>query len=257
MAAVPTNTGSTSKYSTLIEDDKKKVEEVLFLMDRFSVSEEFYHQLTMVCDGLPRSYLVKQCKNHLNELSHLTVTPGKSQGVQTSFKELLKEQIIDSEESRDHSVSDTQRAIKVKISGDGARMTRNSNYIILSFSILQKEDQLMSSRGNCTIAVVKGSEDYTTIAESFQDVLQEINEVQEVGFVKVGENQIPVELFLGGDYKFLLLIMGLSGATSHYSCLWCTIHKDRRYDMSKAENYYESSPQKRTLEDLKRCCHLK
>lgn len=76
---------------------------------------------------------------------------------------------------------------------------------------------------------MKGSEDYTTIAESFQDVLQEINEVQEVGFVKVGENQIPVELFLGGDYKFLLLIMGLSGATSHYSCLWCTIHKDRSY----------------------------
>ena len=55
--------------------------------------------------------------------------------------------------------------------------------------------------GNRTIAVVKGSEDYTTIAESFQDVFQEINEVQEVGFVAVGENQIPVELFLGGDYK--------------------------------------------------------
>ena len=37
--------------------------------------------------------------------------------------------------------------IKVKISGDGARMTRNSNYIIMSFSILQKEEELMSSRG--------------------------------------------------------------------------------------------------------------
>ena len=48
-------------------------------------------------------------------------------------------------ESSDHS--DTQTPIKVKISGDGARMTRNSNYIILSFSILQKEDELMSSRG--------------------------------------------------------------------------------------------------------------
>ena len=41
-------------------------------------------------------------------------------------------------------------AIKVKISGDGARMTRNSNYIIMSFSILQKEEELMSSRGICT-----------------------------------------------------------------------------------------------------------
>lgn len=27
--------------------------------------------------------------------------------------------------------------------------------------------------------------------------------------------------------------------------------------MSKPDNYYESSPQKRTLEELKRCCHLK
>ena len=61
--------------------------------------------------------------------------------------------------------------------------------------------------GNRTIAVVKGSEDYTTIAESFQDVFQEINEIQEVGFVKVGENQIPVELFLGGDYKVSTLQM--------------------------------------------------
>ena len=52
--------------------------------------------------------------------------------------------------------------------------------------------------GNRTIAVVKGSEGYT---ESFQDVFKEINEVQEVGFVKVDENQVPVELFLGGDYK--------------------------------------------------------
>ena len=40
--------------------------------------------------------------------------------------------------------------IKVEISGDGARMRRNSNYIIMSFSILQKEEELMSSRGTCT-----------------------------------------------------------------------------------------------------------
>ncbi|XP_067029990.1 uncharacterized protein [Acropora muricata] len=42
-------------------------------------------------------------------------------------------------ESSDHSVSDTQKPIKVKISGNGTQMTRNSNYIILLFSILQKE----------------------------------------------------------------------------------------------------------------------
>lgn len=64
-------------------------------MDRFGVSDQFYHHLTMVFNELPRSYLVKQCKHNLNEMSHLTVTPGKSPGVQTSFKELLREQMLD------------------------------------------------------------------------------------------------------------------------------------------------------------------
>lgn len=41
---------------------------------------------------------------------------------------------------------DAKEPIKVKVSGDGARMTRNSNYVIVSFSILQKEE-VMSSRG--------------------------------------------------------------------------------------------------------------
>ena len=36
--------------------------------------------------------------------------------------------------------------IKVKISGDGAKMTRWTNYII-SFSMLNAEDTVMSSKG--------------------------------------------------------------------------------------------------------------
>jgi hypothetical protein len=37
--------------------------------------------------------------------------------------------------------------IKVKISGDGAKMTRLTNFIIISFSILNAEDTVMSSKG--------------------------------------------------------------------------------------------------------------
>ena len=49
--------------------------------------------------------------------------------------------------------------------------------------------------------MVQGSEDYATMAESFQEVFDEINEVQEEGFVTLEQENIPVELFLGGDYK--------------------------------------------------------
>lgn len=156
---------------------------------------------------------MKQCKHNLNEMSHLTVTPGKSPGVQTSFKELLREQILDLRSEGQSGMTATE-PIKVRISGDGVRVTRNTNYIIMSFSILQEEEELMSSRGNRTIAIVQGSEDFTTITKSFNEVFQEINDAQEEGFIKVEDMNVPVELYLGGDYKFLLLFTGLySGAT--------------------------------------------
>ena len=40
--------------------------------------------------------------------------------------------------------------VKVMLSGDGARMSRVSNFILLSFSILQSTDDLLSSKGNIT-----------------------------------------------------------------------------------------------------------
>ena len=66
------------------------------------------------------------------------------------------------------------------------------------------------SPGNRTIAVVQGSEDYTTIAESFNEVFQEINDVQEEAFIKVEDVNFPVELYLGGDYKVSCLLCVLN-----------------------------------------------
>ena len=39
-------------------------------------------------------------------------------------------------------------------------MTRNSNFILLSFSLLQASEDVMAAKGNHTIAVVRGKEDY-------------------------------------------------------------------------------------------------
>lgn len=72
------------------------------------------------------------------------------------------------------------------------------------------------STGNCTIAVFKGSEDYPTIAELFEDIFQEISKVQKVAFVKTGENQILAELFLDGDYKVTKYVSLLDVLVSYY-----------------------------------------
>ena len=64
--------------------------------------------------------------------------------------------------------------IEVKITGDGARMTRNSSFILLSFALLHSGDDVMAAKGNHTIAAVRGKEDYNTLNESFGDVFKDI-----------------------------------------------------------------------------------
>ena len=51
----------------------------------------------------------------------------------------------------------------IKISGDEARMTRNSSFILMSFALLDLGDDMMAAKGNHTIAVVKDIENYSTL----------------------------------------------------------------------------------------------
>ena len=46
--------------SGMSDEDKNQIEKVLFLMDKFGVSEEFYHELSMVFSDLPRSIVCSQ-----------------------------------------------------------------------------------------------------------------------------------------------------------------------------------------------------
>lgn len=46
-------------------------------------------------EDLPRSYLIKQCKNDLNRLCHISRTPGAPQGAQLDFLSELESVIQD------------------------------------------------------------------------------------------------------------------------------------------------------------------
>lgn len=57
-----------------------------------------------------------------------------------------------------------------------------------------------------------------------------------------------MELFIGGDMKFIQLLLGLCGSTGNYACHWCIIPKSERFDTSKPWNFFHSEEQKRTLQ---------
>lgn len=82
-------------WASLSEQEQEKVKAVLFLTDKFCISDSAYHELTMATGGenLPRSYLIKQCKENLNQLCHITRTPGSADGAQLIFEEELTSRI--------------------------------------------------------------------------------------------------------------------------------------------------------------------
>ena len=88
-----TSCPNETQYAKLSEDDKAKVESILYLIDKFGVGDEFIHEMSMTVDGIPKSYLIKQCRKDLNSGCFIKSTPGKAPGAQYSFKELLVEQI--------------------------------------------------------------------------------------------------------------------------------------------------------------------
>jgi hypothetical protein len=166
-------------------------------MDKFGVGDSFIHELSMSPGlDLPRSYLIIQKRDDLNNLCSITSTPGRADGAQFSFNSLLEERVksfIDS-----NPTFDDNESIRIKISGDGAKMTNTYNFVIFSFALLQKTDDVMSARGNHTIAVVKGAEKYETLKESFKNIFDEINALNRAKSLLLMAEIIMLNCSLGG-----------------------------------------------------------
>ena len=82
----------TSFYD-LSQEGQDNVRSLLYIMDKFCVGEAAYHEVSMIVDDAPRSYLIKQRKSDLNKIFHIPKTLGKQAGAQISFKQELRVQI--------------------------------------------------------------------------------------------------------------------------------------------------------------------
>ena len=81
-------------------------------------------------------------------------------------------------------------------------MTRNSSFVLLSFSILQTADQVMTAKGNITRAILNRQKDYSSLKESFGSIFSEISSMITEAKINVRDTEIETEFFLGGDYKW-------------------------------------------------------
>ncbi|CAG2226429.1 unnamed protein product [Mytilus edulis] len=175
-------TGETTKFQLdesdqYIEQDVLRMKEILFLLDKFAIGDQAYHELAVMTNDLPKFYLVKNFRDKLSEKIILERTPGNVPGAFVCFRDELIIAIRNFIQSIPEE--NTPSKFRVKISGDGTKVSRISNYVVMSF-VLVDEDKSMSQLHQTTLAIIKCSENYENLQKALHPLFYEINELYKV-----------------------------------------------------------------------------
>jgi hypothetical protein len=145
------------------------LKDLIFILDRFGISDNAYNELSIFEKDLPRKTLINQCRDVISKSYKFQRTAGNIPGAYVSFKEELIKYIKS-------NVSADSQLLKVKISGDGSKVSRISNFIVLSFSIVQNETHLTSLDQN-VFCIINCKENYEQLNAACKPVFDEINEL--------------------------------------------------------------------------------
>jgi len=237
------DTGKKCTYQTLDPSEKQKIRDLSFVLDNFGVSDNAYHELSIFEQALPRKTQISQCREEIHKMFNFHRAVGNIPGAYVSITEELVRYI-------NTNLSGEPHTLTVKISGDGSKVSRISNCIVMSFSVINSDDVSLSSLDQNVICIVNCKESFDHLKDACKPVFDEINELIKKREITVNQNVYPLQCVFGGDMKFLQIILGLGNSLSTYSCPWCKIHKDERVDLSKPFDFYQICLMDRTCENI-------
>ena len=159
-------------YDNLSSSDKQEVKSMLNVCDGGMISDAAYHEISMRVPSMPRSHHVMACRNELNSQFDVSRTPGMLPGSYLSLESELSR--IVRETKFTNGDADFEQDLKIKISGDGAKVSRVSNFLV-SFSVL--DDNSNSHMSQRVLAVVNCDENYSNLKSSLGPLFQEINQL--------------------------------------------------------------------------------
>lgn len=123
--------------------------------------------------SLPRLHSIKLLSKGLNSQFNIFPAPNGIIGVQQHLKDRL-EACLQSFPLKDDEV------IQVKLTGDGTIIRRSLHVINIAFTLINDISSVSSYVGNHTLAIIKCSEDYSSLSEALTDLLNEASELQEL-----------------------------------------------------------------------------
>ena len=230
---------------------EKKLNMLLYAKDRFNISNEAYHELSMILnESMRRSYIVKKRIKEVNDSFNIKPMDGRISGFEQSVKELLPQVILRQFDNENFAIPEV---IRVKLSGDGTWLGSKLHVINFTFTLSDFPDA-KSSSGNTLLAIFKSSESYENLKIALHNI---VNECKDLSYVKVHDKIYHLAFYLGGDLKFLNLVCGIDSNSSTYSCLWCTCPANQRYDITKVWSMTDKTKGARSIEDISKFAGLK
>ena len=108
-------------------------------------------------------------RGNMNKTYHIHMTQGCA-GARLNFTSTLRDHVQEVL-AKQPGLSDS--VVQVKLSDDGAHMTRLTNFMF-SLALLQQNNAI-SSKSNRTVAIINGKEDYEILQTALPDFFDEVN----------------------------------------------------------------------------------
>ncbi|KAJ7394544.1 hypothetical protein OS493_000359 [Desmophyllum pertusum] len=113
-------------------------------------------------------------------------------------------------------------------------MNENNNFMMMSFTLPTKlNESVMSSKHNRTVAIINGPEKYETLKTSLSPFFHEVNQLISKGTLSIDGEEVELEFFLGGDMKFLLMILGHGVEKNNDDAKRILFQKSNKWDSAK------------------------
>ena len=232
------------KQLSLPENKDNLIKQILYVKERFNVSDTAYHELSMVNPSLPCWSALHKVSKQIDSKCDIYAIPGPILGIQRSLKERLQLRLQKLVKKNPGIQDDT--CIRVKITGDGTQVSCSMHILVIAFTILDGTKNPNSPGGNHVIALLNAQEKYECLSEAVKDIASDIKSIKSL---TIDGHNFNIKFFLCADMKYLAICAGIQAANAKFSCVWCKCPAEQRHNTSKSWCTIEDGA--RTIDEIK------
>ncbi|CAG8827721.1 33004_t:CDS:2, partial [Gigaspora margarita] len=209
----------------IIEKNKHK-SAIVQIIDKYQISKNRYHALLAIQPNLLRDYAVSNQRTILTS-KMANYIPIETFNLSNQDNLFIKDILLYLHPYlvANKILHSSKPVINLRISGDGHNVRKKINHVIITLAILDQKKELYLSDNHYTIVIYSDIEKYELLKSATQSLVDELNKLQQSGFVDKNGINWSINLYFFSDWKFLALCLGINMANSINFCPWCQCKK--------------------------------